>query len=58
MWWFWVLIAVCIYLLASCITTVWYIMVPTVKPNKWLDYFCYPAGLAFVFVLYVTGRIK
>ncbi len=58
MWWVWVFVVIGIYLLASLCTTIWYIVTPTVKPSKFLDYFCYPIGLIIVLWAALTHRIK
>ncbi|MFA5767480.1 MAG: hypothetical protein WC919_06145 [Candidatus Paceibacterota bacterium] len=57
-WYWWVVIGIGTYLFASFTIATWYIMSPVMKPRRWIDYFCYPAGLVILLLAYLTGRIK
>jgi hypothetical protein len=57
-WYWWIVLAIGGYVFAAFSVATWYILSPTAKPRKLIDYFCYPAGLVIILWAYLTGRIK
>jgi uncharacterized membrane protein HdeD (DUF308 family) len=59
MWILWyTMIAIGAYIIISGIVALWYCLSTTAKPNKWLEFICYPAGLLIMFYAWIRGVFR